>query len=461
MHMPRAFSTRLFHRSEVERKQNRSTRQLCQLRVALAALGLTLAAPATAQLSAPERRIAATVTAETGRTVALLERMVNQNSGTLNFAGVAAVGDIVRAELQPLGFTIAWIDMKATGRAGHFVATHKGNGKGGKLLLIGHLDTVFEPDSPFQRFVVDGNRATGPGIGDDKGGIAVIVAALRAMHAAGTLKAADIRIVLTGDEERPGIPLDIARRDLIDAGKWADVALEFENLAEEAGNDYGTVARRSSTSWTITAKGRTGHSSGVFGAALGYGAIYELARILDTFRRELREPNLTYNVGVIGGGTPAAIDADKLRIAASGKTNIVAETAIARGDIRALTPQQDERVKDRMRAIVGQHLPGTEATLEFAADGYPPMAPTAGNRALLARLNAVNRDLGLSEMPEYDPARRGAADSSFVAADADVLAGLGMAGGGSHAEGEWVSLDSLERQAIRAALLMTRLSARR
>ena len=86
------------------------------------------------------------------------------------------------------------------------------------------------------------------------------------------------------------------------------------------------------------------------------------------------------------------------------------------------------------------------------------MAPTAGNRALLARLNGVNRDLGLPDMPEYDPARRGAADSSFVAADADTLAGMGAAGGGAHAEGEWIALDSLARQARRSAILITRLS---
>ena len=280
---------------------------------------------------------------------------------------------------------------------------------------------MFEPDSPFQRFARQGNRATGPGVGDDKGGLVVIVAALRAMHAAGTLRTANITIVLTGDEERPGSPVAIARRDLIEAGRAADYALEFENLAREDGRDFGTIARRSSTSWTLTARGRTGHSSGVFSEGLGYGAIYELARILDAFRRELPEPNLTYNVGVIAGGTPATIDDEGFRATASGKTNIVAETAIARGDIRTLSAEQEQRVRAAMQAIVAQHLPGTSAELVFAEDGYPPMAPTEGNRALLARLNAVNRDLGLPEMPEYDPARRGAADSGFVAGDVDTL----------------------------------------
>ncbi|MGQ0661648.1 M20/M25/M40 family metallo-hydrolase [Sphingosinicella sp.] len=422
---------------------------------------LSLAAPATAQLSPAERRMNETVRAEAERHIGLLERLVNQNSGSLNREGVTAVGAMMRAELEALGFAVRWVDMAETGRAGHIVADHRGNGRGKRLLLIGHLDTVFEPSSPFQRFVRDGNRATGPGIGDDKGGMVVIVAALRAMQAAGTLRDADIRIVLTGDEERTGSPIAVARRDLIEAGRWADVALEFENLARQDGRDAATIARRGSTNWTLRTSGRSGHSSGVFGEGLGYGAIYEMARILDAFRRELPEPNLTYNVGVMAGGTPANIDENGFAVTASGKTNIVAETAIARGDIRSLTADQEARARARMQAIVALHLPRTEATLTFGEDGYPPMAPTEGNRAILTALNRVNRDLGLPEMPEYDPARRGAADSSFVAGDVDVLAGLGAAGGGAHAEGEYVELDSLTRSAARMAILMSRLSRER
>ncbi len=431
---------------------------LLALLVVAAAPSAAAPSAAEARLSAAEQKMVATVDAERERMVGLLEKLVNQNSGTLNLQGVEAVGRMMRAELEPLGFDVRWIDMRETGRAGHIVATHKGNGRGKRMLLIGHLDTVFEPNSPFQAFRREGERAIGPGIGDDKGGMAVIIAALRAMHTAGTLKQADIKVVLTGDEERPGSPLEAARRDLIEAGRWADISLEFENLAQEEGRDFATIARRSSSSWTLRTSGRTGHSSGIFGQGLGYGAIYELSRILDAFRQELPEPNLTYNVGVIGGGTPAAIDEQGLRIQAEGKTNIVAETAIARGDLRTLTEEQDRRVRAKMQAIVARNLSQTKAELVFSDDGYPPMAPTEGNRAVLRRLNAANRDLGLPEMGEFDPARRGAADSSFVAKDTDGLAGLGAAGGLAHAPGEYVLLDSLPRQAKRVAVLMTRLS---
>ncbi|HUE79738.1 MAG TPA: M20/M25/M40 family metallo-hydrolase [Sphingomicrobium sp.] len=425
-----------------------------------AAFALSIATPAAAELSRAEQAMIRTVDAEHERTVAMLGRWVDQNSGTMNFPGVKAVGDMLRAELEPLGFAVEWIDISAANRAGHIVARHKGNGRGKRLLLIGHLDTVFEPDSPFQRWVRRGNDGEGPGAGDDKGGMAVIVAALRAMKAAGTLGQADITVFLTGDEEDAG-PLEIARRDLVAAGKWADVALDFEGLVQDEGRDMGSVARRSSDEWTLTVTARSGHSSGIFSPGSGSGAIYELARIIDTFRRELPEDKLTYNVGLIGGGATAELGADKIRVAATGKGNIIAATAIARGDLRAISTDQIARTQAKMRAIVAQPLNGATAKIEFAPDGYPPMAPSEANRALLARLNAVNRDLGLPEMGELDPVKRGAADISFVAQDVDGLAGLGPASRGDHAPGETVDIASIARQSKRAAILMSRLARER
>jgi glutamate carboxypeptidase len=425
--------------------------------LALAALAV-VPTPASAKLSPAETRMVRTVDAEQGRTLAMLEKWVNQNSGSLNVPGVTKVGEMLRAELEPLGFKVEWIDMKAAGRAGHIVATHAGSRDGKRLLLIGHLDTVFEPDSPFQRWERRGNLGIGPGSGDDKGGMAVIIAALRAMNAAGTLKNANIQVVLTGDEEDSGNPIELARRDLIAAGKRADVALDFEGLSQEQGKDIGSIARRSSNSWTVTVTAKPAHSSGIFSADAGYGAIYELSRIIDNFRRELPEDKLTFNVGLIGGGQTTELDAGRIRLSATGKTNIIPATAIARGDLRALTQQQIDRTQAKMRAIVAEPLPGATAKIEFDKDGYPPMAPTPGNRALLDQLNLVNRDMGLPEMGIQDPAKRGAGDISFVAADVDGLVGLGPAGEGSHAPGEAVDIDSIWRQSKRAAILMSRLS---
>lgn len=430
---------------------------------ALGAVSLLLSTPVSAALSRGEQKMITTVDSEQQRTLGMLERWVDQNSGTMNKAGVEAVRDMVEPELKQLGFATQWIDMSSADRAGHLVARHAGSKAGKRLLLIAHLDTVFEPDSPFQRWDSQGDQAKGPGSGDDKGGMAVIVAALRAMQAAGTLKNANITVFLTGDEEDAGSPIAVARRDLIAEGKKADVALDFEDLSQEDGPngpvDMGSIARRSAGSWTLTVTGKSAHSSGVGRPGVGFGAIYELSRILDQFRRELPEDKLTYNVGLVGGGQTAKLDEGKIRLEATGKTNIVAPIAVARGDLRAISQDQIDRVQAKMRAIVAQSLDGTKAEISFDPDYYPPMPPTEANRALLAQLNNVNRDMGLPAMGELDPAKRGAGDISFVAADVDGLVGLGPASSGSHTASEAVDVPSIFKQAKRAAILMSRLAA--
>jgi glutamate carboxypeptidase len=411
-----------------------------------------------AQLSAPETKMVDTVDAEYERSVALLERLVNQNSGTMNFPGVKAVGDMMRAELEPLGFKVEWIDMAEAGRAGHLVATKSGKKGTKKLLLIAHLDTVFEADSPFQTFARNGEQAIGPGAGDDKGGMVVIVSALRAMQAAGMLKDAAIEIHMTGDEEDAGDPIDVTRAPLIAAGKVADVALDFEGLSIEDGKDMGVISRRSSNSWKLEVSGVTGHSSLIFNSTYGDGAVFELARILHQFRTELPEQNLTFNVGLVAAGQEVRVDSDGVRVNATGKTNIIPGIAVARGDFRTLSEEQSARVRAKMLDIVAASAPMTKATISFDPGSYPAMAPTEGNKALLANLNAVNRDLGLAEQPVLDPLKRGAGDISFVANDVDGLVGLGVYSKGDHAPGETVDLASIKRQAKRAAILMTRLS---
>lgn len=416
-----------------------------------------VASPAMAKLNAHGRKIVKAVEAEQESAIALLARLVDQNSGTRNIAGVKKVRDMVRPQFEQLGFTVHWTPLDAVQRAGTLVAVHKGKPGTTKILLIGHLDTVFEADSPFQHFERHGETATGPGSSDDKGGIIVILTALRAMKAAGTLKRANITVILSGDEESAGSPTSISRADLIKAGKWADVALGFEGLAEGNGQDYGSIARRSVQDYTIKATGKTAHSSLIFRSYVGDGAAFEMARIIDRFRTELPEPDVTFNIGLLASGATLKIEPDGAEADVSGKTNIIPPVAIAKGDFRTLSVAQSERVRAKMRAIVADHLPGTSATITFK-DGYPPMPPTAGNQHLLDELNVINADLGLKAMPALDPSRRGAGDISFVAADVDALSGFGTASSGEHTPRETVYLSTIPRQAERTALLITRLS---
>ncbi|HEX9728835.1 MAG TPA: M20/M25/M40 family metallo-hydrolase [Gemmatimonadales bacterium] len=418
-------------------------------------LGSLAAGSLSAQgLTPVEQRIVDAIDARTGAAVALLERVVNINSGSLNPDGVRRVGDIFRAEFDALGFATKWIPMAEVERAGHLFAEREGTGP--RVLLIGHLDTVFESDSPFQRYVREGTIARGPGTEDMKGGDIVVLLALQALADAGQLDRMNLIVAFTGDEEETGDPLSISRRDLIEAGRRSAYALGFEGGV--GGTGTATIARRGFTDWTLQVRATPGHSSLIFRPEFGSGAINEAARIVAAFHEQLRgEEYLTFNPGLILGGTDVQLD-DLTRGRAFGKTNVIADAATVKGDMRTISLEQRERTKRRMAAIVAQHLPGTTAEITFQ-DSYPPMAPTDANYALLARLDRVSRDLGFGPVTEVDPGMRGAADASFVAGVVGaVLDGLGVVGDGGHTEGELVDLDTVGFMAKRAALLLNRLT---
>jgi glutamate carboxypeptidase len=415
-------------------------------------------APLEAQsLSALERRIADAVDARSDEAIDLLERAVNINSGTMNFDGVRQVGALFQAEFAALGFETEWIDGTTWERAGHLVARRTGVGP--RLLLIGHLDTVFEPSSPLQRFERDGERARGPGVVDMKGGDVVIIHALKALAEVGRLDDMSITVVMTGDEERSGRPLDLARAALVRAAAEADLVLAFEN--GDSNPATAVVARRGSLGWRLDVTGTPSHSSQIFQPQVGAGAIYEAARILDDFYERLAgEPLLTFNPGVILGGTDVDYDAFSSGGPAFGKSNVVAQSAIVTGDLRAISLDQVDRTQATMRFVVGQHRPGTSATIRFD-EGYPPLAPTDGNRRLLAMFSQASQDLGHGEVTAVDPRNAGAADVSFTAGYVDTaIDGLGPGGGNDHTVDEWIDLPTLAVQTRRAAVLMHRLTTR-
>jgi glutamate carboxypeptidase len=411
------------------------------------------AAPA---LDAQEKKIASWIDARRAEAVDLLRRQVEVNSGTLNPQGVEKVGEILAAELRAIGFRTWWVPgVTGSGRGPHLFAEREGT-RGRRVLLIGHLDTVFELDSPFQRWEPLGEgEARGPGSVDMKGGNTVIVQALQALDAAGALDGATVRVAFTGDEEDPG-PLPASRAALREIAGRCDVALAFEATAE--GLDTATVGRRGATGWRLRTRGVAGHSSAVFGEEYGSGAIFEAARVLSAFHARLPERNLTFNPGLVLGGGDVAVDPEAVKGTASGKTNIIADEAVVVGDLRFLTAEQEARAHERMREIVAAgNLPRTSAEIEFMA-GYPAMEPKPGNYALLDVLDAVSRALELGPVGALDPARRGAGDVSFVADLVDSLDGLGASGPGSHTPQETIDLAALPAITKRAALLIYRLT---
>ena len=348
----------------------------------------TVTAQTSNKLSPQEQRILTLVEKNSAESIAFLEDVVNINSGTLNTKGVKEVGNRFSSAFTDIGFNTKWIDMPAEmDRAGHLFATTEGT-KGKRLLLIGHLDTVFEEDSEFQKFeMVNDTVAKGPGANDMKGGNVVVLYALKALRQAGMLDNAQITVAFTGDEESTGKPLTISRKDLIDAAKNSDIALGFET---STGFDNATVARRGSSNWNVTVTGKRAHSSGIFRESVGAGANFELARILNGFYNEVRGPELlSFNPGMMLGGTKMDLEAKQSKGSIFGKGNVVAQTAYVQGGLRFISEEQKEEARDKMRAIVANNLPQTSAVVEFE-DSYPAMQPTPQNYALLEKLSQVS-----------------------------------------------------------------------
>lgn len=412
--------------------------------------------PPMPKLTAAETRLRAWIGAHRDEQIETLQKMVDIPSGTLNLAGVRKVGALFRAELDALGFTTRWVDLpEEMHRAGHLVAeraARRRNPGARRLLLIGHFDTVFEGEG--QKFARTDSIARGAGTSDMKGGDVVLLYALKALAAEKLLDQMDVTVVVTGDEELAGLPIEVTRKALIDAARVSDVALAFEGGSRE----LVSISRRGASEWALQVTGRQAHSSGMFSPGTGFGAIYEAARILTAFRESLsNRPGLSFNPGLIAGGANLTADTSGYAFQVDGKSNIISPVAVVRGDLRFVTEGQKDSARAVMREIVAKGLAGTSARIEFQ-DKYPAMPATAAGEALLARFDTVSRALGYPAIRAQDATRRGAGDLSFVAPYIPGMDGMGPLGNGAHSPAETVHLPSLVMQTERAAVLMARLA---
>ena len=233
----------------------------------------------------------------------------------------------------------------------------------------------------------------------------------------------------------------------------SDIALNFESSSK----GYAVIGRRGSSSWKLKVIGKRAHSAGIFSEEIGAGAIFETSRILNAFYEEVKgEKGLTFNPGVIAGGTSITKGEGGASFTAFGKGNVVAQNVVVQGGIRFLSENQLLRARAKMQDVVLRHLPMTDATIEIT-DSYPAMTETDANRALLAKLSDVSVAMGMEPLKAFDPTKRGAADISFVAPFVTSMDALGGAGGGSHTPEEWADLPSIKQATQRTAVFLYRL----
>lgn len=381
-----------------------------------------------------ERRILNRIRRDQVRMMRLLSELVRQNSGSGNEVGLTRVMEALAGELEPLGFELTRHPRDAQGGP-HLVARRPGRGR--RVLMVGHMDTIFEADHPFQDFRVDGTSARGPGVRDMKGGLVIMLRALAALHAERALEGHPVTLILNGDEETGSL----SSRPLIEAeAREADIALVYEGssggvlttsrggLGQGHFEIQGVPAHIASRRWTADAN-------------------QELAeKVLRILRLNDLAKGIHVNVAPIQGGI---------------KRNQVSGSATGNVDLRFRTPEDGQRLLEEVRGILSTSYVtnpayGLETRTTFDVFLHrPPFPETPRVRALAGLFLSVGSELGL-ELKTGTSA--GGSDQNLVAAAGiPCLDSLGMWGKGSHTVQEQGDLDSLVPATQLSAMALLRL----
>jgi len=400
-----------------------------------------------APLSGTEQALLTWIDSQEQVMIDFLETVTNINSGSLNQDGLERISAIFRNELNALDFNTRTlpghlIEMPhcpgsdlSLDLADHLLATRAGSGT--RVLLMGHMDTVFPIDSPFQAFSRDGDQVSGPGVYDMKGGLVILLFALKALDQFNLLDEHAISVLLNSDEEVGSLS---SRQYLEQQAALHDYGLVFEGSVE----NNMIRARKGLGQARFVVNGRASHA----GAAHqdGRSAIRELAyKIIEIENMTDYEAGLTVNVGLISGGEAR---------------NMVAPCAEAMVDLRYPEPQQGVVAQRRFEEIATALYSVPEDSGDVSTDVWinlhrPPKIPTAASDLLLNRTVAISRLLG-REVGIADSG--GGTDGSLTqAVGLPTLDSLGIIGSGAHSQREVAELASLVYATQRAALLIHRL----
>ena len=406
--------------------------------VAPGALALAVALQGSALAAPPiDQQVHAQATQATPMVLSLLEKLVNIDSGTANERGLDAVGAIVADEARKLGMTVTLSPALAPAVGKNVVATLAGTGSA-KILLMTHMDTVFAEGTAAARpFRVEGDRAYGPGVMDDKGGIVLALQAIRILQQTQFNSFGKITLLVNTNEET----FSKGSRGLIESlARQHDVVLSME---PGRAADGLVVWRKGSADLLIDVKGKSAHA-GVAPEA-GRNAAMEAAHQMLQMSK-LGDPAklTTVNFTVIKGGE---------------RPNVIPDTARVQGDMRATQSAEFERVEKEMARLATNRLIADTEVKTSLVQGMTPMPSNPRTDALAGRAQAIYGELGMKLTLEGSG---GAADANYSAAQGvATIDGLGIVGGGIHTESEYAEIKSIAPRLYLLVRMMKELSGQR
>jgi len=390
----------------------------------LCLLGLTLASPALA--APPDEKLRSMADAAKPELIETLRSMVTIESGSSDIEGLAKMADFTEARLKALGAKTERRKVTRGTGADIVIGTFEGTGRA-KLMLMAHMDTVYERGIlATQPWRVDGERIFGPGIADDKGGIAVVLHALKILKEVEWRDYAKITVLFNPDEEVGSIGSGELISEIADQHDFV-LSCEPTAAAPAAKNDALLLGASGTATGKMEVKGRASHA----GAApqLGRNALIELAHQLLQSRDVAKAiPGAQLNWTIAQAGTVR---------------NQIPEKAAATADIRVTVPDGlkmlqaalDEKAKDQL-------IPDTETTVTIEV-GRPPFVATDRGRLLAKEGQMIYAELGRTL--DIVDMTGGATDASFAnrSGKAVVVESFGLAGYGYHARDEYIDAGSI------------------
>jgi glutamate carboxypeptidase len=381
---------------------------------------LLLAAVCSAHAASRDEKVYQAAQAGGGAALELLKEIVNIDSGTGDVEGGAKVEAVLAARLTQLGAEVRNEAAEAPGLPGNLVAVFHGTGKG-KILIIAHVDTVFGPGAAAARpFSIDGDRAHGPGVGDEKAGVVNAFMALKILHDMGFRNFGTITFLLDDSEERgsPGSTKLIRR-----LAREHDV--EF-NMEPGDPPDALTVWRKGSSSIHIQVKGRAAHAG--MAPQDGRNAAVELIHQLGALQGAfpVSGTGITVNLTVLRSGE---------------RNNIIPDLAEGILNVRYRTPEEFAAVLAKVESVARTtQVPDTTVTVSHDP-AFPPLTENAQIDALAARARAIYAEIGKT----VELSGNGGASESALAMSegTPALDGLGFVGGDFHTDHEWIDLKSI------------------